>query len=37
MADNAYQSSLFTEYEFQENPNVWSLDIENRSGRAMGQ
>lgn len=36
MADNAYQSDLLGEYELQENPNVWALDIEQRSGRAVG-
>ncbi|MFC7018830.1 MULTISPECIES: pyridoxamine 5'-phosphate oxidase family protein [Haloarcula] len=37
MADNAYQSDLLSEYELQENTNVWALTIEERSGRAMGQ
>jgi len=37
MADNAYQSDLLGEYELQENPNVWALDIQKRSGRAVGQ
>jgi nitroimidazol reductase NimA-like FMN-containing flavoprotein (pyridoxamine 5'-phosphate oxidase superfamily) len=37
MGDNAYRSNLFSEYELQENPNVWALDIEDRSGRAVGQ
>ncbi|WP_253736863.1 pyridoxamine 5'-phosphate oxidase family protein [Halohasta salina] len=37
MADNAYQSDLLGEYELQENPNVWALKIEERSGRAVGQ
>ena len=37
MADNAYRSNLFSEYEIQENPNVWALDIDSRSGRAVGQ
>lgn len=36
LADNAYRSNLFSEYEFQENPNVWALEIEDRSGRAVG-
>jgi nitroimidazol reductase NimA-like FMN-containing flavoprotein (pyridoxamine 5'-phosphate oxidase superfamily) len=36
MADNAYQSNLLTEYDFQESPNVWALEIEERSGRAVG-
>lgn len=34
MADNAYQSNLFEGYELQENPNVWALTMEERSGRA---
>lgn len=37
MANNAYQSDLFSEYEIQENPNVWALEIQDRSGRAVGQ
>ena len=37
MAGNAYQSELLGEYELQENPNVWALDIQERSGRAVGQ
>ena len=37
MVDNAYQSNLFSEYELQENPNVWALDIRERSGRGVGQ
>jgi nitroimidazol reductase NimA-like FMN-containing flavoprotein (pyridoxamine 5'-phosphate oxidase superfamily) len=37
MADNAYQSNLLSEYELQENPNVWRLEIEDRGGRAIGQ
>ena len=37
MADNAYHSDLLGEYELQENPNVWALDIQERSGRAVGQ
>ncbi len=37
MADNAYQSDLLGEYELQENPNVWALEIQERSGRAIGQ
>jgi nitroimidazol reductase NimA-like FMN-containing flavoprotein (pyridoxamine 5'-phosphate oxidase superfamily) len=36
MLDNAYQSDLLAEHELQENPNVWTLDIEERSGRAVG-
>jgi nitroimidazol reductase NimA-like FMN-containing flavoprotein (pyridoxamine 5'-phosphate oxidase superfamily) len=36
LADNAYQSNLLSEYELQENPNVWGLEIEDRSGRAVG-
>jgi nitroimidazol reductase NimA-like FMN-containing flavoprotein (pyridoxamine 5'-phosphate oxidase superfamily) len=37
MADNAYQSNLLGEYELQENPNVWELEVRERSGRAVGQ
>jgi nitroimidazol reductase NimA-like FMN-containing flavoprotein (pyridoxamine 5'-phosphate oxidase superfamily) len=37
MANNAYRSNLFSEYELQENPNVWALEIQDRSGRAVGQ
>ena len=37
MADNAYRSNLFSEYEIQENPNVWALAIQEQSGRAVGQ
>jgi nitroimidazol reductase NimA-like FMN-containing flavoprotein (pyridoxamine 5'-phosphate oxidase superfamily) len=37
MADNAYQSNLLAEYELQENPNVWALETQNQSGRAVGQ
>jgi nitroimidazol reductase NimA-like FMN-containing flavoprotein (pyridoxamine 5'-phosphate oxidase superfamily) len=36
MADNAYQSNLLSEYELQENPNVWRLEIDERAGRAVG-
>jgi nitroimidazol reductase NimA-like FMN-containing flavoprotein (pyridoxamine 5'-phosphate oxidase superfamily) len=36
MIDNAYQSKLLAEYELQENPNVWTLEIQDRSGRAVG-
>ncbi|AUG49298.1 hypothetical protein BVU17_17160 [Haloarcula taiwanensis] len=37
LAANAYQSNLLSEYELQENPNVWALEIRERSGRAVGQ
>lgn len=37
MAANAYQSNLLSKYEIQENPNVWGLRIQQRSGRAVGQ
>ena len=37
MLDNAYRSTLLAERELQENPNVWTLDIAERSGRAVGQ
>jgi hypothetical protein len=35
-ADNAYQSGLLSTYELQENPNVWTFTMEERSGRAVG-
>ncbi len=37
MLDNAYRSDQLAEHELQENPNVWALEIEERSGRAIGQ
>lgn len=37
MLDNAYQSDLLAEREVHENPNVWILDVAERSGRAVGQ
>jgi len=37
MVDNAYQSNLLAEYELQENPNVWALEIKDWSGRTVGQ
>ena len=37
MAGNAYQSNLLSKYEIQENPNVWALRIQQRSGRSVGQ
>ena len=37
MLDNAYQSDLLADHELREHPNVWTLDIEERSGRAIGQ
>ncbi len=37
LGDNAYQSNLLSEYELQENPNVWRLEAEERAGRAVGQ
>lgn len=37
MLDNAYQSDLLAEHELRENPNVWALDVRERSGRAVGQ
>lgn len=37
MADNAYRSELMTAHDIDENPNVWALGIEERSGRAVGQ
>ncbi len=37
MMNNAYQSNLLSEYELQENPNVWALEIQDQSGRAVSQ
>jgi nitroimidazol reductase NimA-like FMN-containing flavoprotein (pyridoxamine 5'-phosphate oxidase superfamily) len=37
MIDNAYQSNLLAERELRENPNVWALEMQERSGRAVGQ
>jgi nitroimidazol reductase NimA-like FMN-containing flavoprotein (pyridoxamine 5'-phosphate oxidase superfamily) len=37
MADNAYQSNLLSEYDVQDTPNVWALEIDERSGRSVGQ
>ncbi|EMA61570.1 pyridoxamine 5'-phosphate oxidase family protein [Halorubrum kocurii] len=37
MLDNAYRSKLLAERELRENPNVWVLDVAERSGRAVGQ
>ncbi|MFO8115372.1 MAG: pyridoxamine 5'-phosphate oxidase family protein [Halorubrum sp.] len=37
MLDNAYRSKLLAEHELQENPNVWALEVAERSGRAVGQ
>jgi len=37
MGDNAYQSNLLSEYELEENPNVWELTVEERAGRGIGQ
>ncbi|MBB6647111.1 pyridoxamine 5'-phosphate oxidase family protein [Halobellus ruber] len=37
MLDNAYRSDLLADHELRENPNVWALDVEERSGRAVGQ
>ena len=37
LAGNAYRSNQFEKYEIDENPNVWALDIDDRSGRAVGQ
>ena len=36
MADNAYRSTLLSQYELQENPNVWALEARELSGRAAG-
>lgn len=37
MLDNANRSKLLAERELKENPTVWTLDIAERSGRAVGQ
>jgi hypothetical protein len=37
MLDNAYRSELLADGELRDNPNVWALDIQERSGRAVGQ
>jgi nitroimidazol reductase NimA-like FMN-containing flavoprotein (pyridoxamine 5'-phosphate oxidase superfamily) len=37
MLDNAYRSDLLAEHGLRGNPNVWALEIEERSGRAVGQ
>lgn len=37
MLDNAYRSDLLADRDLREHPNVWALDIEERSGRAVGQ
>ncbi|MCL9812484.1 pyridoxamine 5'-phosphate oxidase family protein [Natranaeroarchaeum aerophilus] len=36
MIDNAYRPDLLTSIDVQSDPRVWSLDIETKSGRAMG-
>lgn len=36
MVDNAYRSNLLSQYDLQENPNVWALEIQERSGRGVG-
>ncbi len=35
LADNAFESDLLSAHNLQEHPNVWALDIEERSGRAV--
>lgn len=35
LADNAYRPDLLTEVDVQEDPRVWELDIESKSGRVM--
>ena len=37
MLDNAYQSDLLADHELRANPNVWALEPDDRSGRAVGQ
>lgn len=37
MLGSAYRSALLADHELQENPNVWALDVAERSGRAVGQ
>ncbi|MFB6255793.1 MAG: pyridoxamine 5'-phosphate oxidase family protein [Haloplanus sp.] len=36
LADNAFESDLLGEHDIEEHPNVWALDIEERSGRIVG-
>lgn len=36
MVDNAYRPDLVTRIDVQSDPRVWSIDIETKSGRAMG-
>jgi nitroimidazol reductase NimA-like FMN-containing flavoprotein (pyridoxamine 5'-phosphate oxidase superfamily) len=36
LADNAFESDLLGEHDIEEHPNVWALDIEERSGRVVG-
>jgi nitroimidazol reductase NimA-like FMN-containing flavoprotein (pyridoxamine 5'-phosphate oxidase superfamily) len=36
LADNAFQSDLLGDHDIEEHPNVWALDIEERSGRIVG-
>ena len=35
LADNAYRPDLLTEVDVREDPRVWELDIETKSGRVM--
>jgi nitroimidazol reductase NimA-like FMN-containing flavoprotein (pyridoxamine 5'-phosphate oxidase superfamily) len=35
LADNAYRPDLLTDFNTQEDPRVWCLDIESKSGRKM--
>jgi hypothetical protein len=37
MADNAFESNLLAEYDIDENPNVWALEMDERAGRAVGE
>ncbi|WP_435184991.1 pyridoxamine 5'-phosphate oxidase family protein [Halobellus sp. EA9] len=36
MADNAFRPELLTEVDVRENPQVWALDVEEKTGRAVG-
>lgn len=36
LADNAYRPDLLSNFDEQEDPRVWALDVARKSGRAMG-
>jgi nitroimidazol reductase NimA-like FMN-containing flavoprotein (pyridoxamine 5'-phosphate oxidase superfamily) len=36
LADNAFESDLLSAHDLREHPNVWALDVEERSGRVVG-